>query len=120
MSAPLDFDVPHTALKIVYNRFQDCITLMRPYISESGLATKGPKAKPRRKMESVISCTAGSSMCSSEEIAGSAGAIRLTPKTLMKTNMDIPTKALALLLVAQFFGFPGSDASSCHVTYVSK
>jgi hypothetical protein len=91
---------------------------MRPYVSESGLATRGPKAKPRRKMESTISCTAGCSMCRSEEMAGSAGAIRLTARTLMKTNMDIPTRAFAFLLIAQFFGFPGSDASSCQVTYV--
>jgi len=104
---------------MVYNIFQDCITLMRPYVSESGLAIRGPKAKPRRKMESTISCTAGCSMCSSEEMAGSIGATRFMAKTLMKTNMDIPTRAFDFLFIAQFFGFPGSDASSCHVTYVS-
>jgi hypothetical protein len=39
-------------------------------------------------------------MCRSEEMVGSAGATRLTAKTLMKTNMDIPTRALAFLLIA--------------------
>lgn len=99
-----------------YSKFQDYTTRTRPYVSESGPATGGSNANAGRNIDSTICATSGFGMVRSDGIAGRFGAILLVEKTLMKTKEGMASRDLVRFARDQFRGYPGSVASSSHVT----
>lgn len=79
-----------------------------PYISDKGLAIKGPKAKPSMNMEMTMVCSARMVMERPWTMIGRPGATMVEERGLMRTKADMAKTAFHFRRGDHFLGFSWS------------
>ena len=104
-----------TTVQITNHTFEICMTITRPYISDSGPRNRGPKVYPSTKTDMERSLVMPPLILSVAAIAGSAGEIIVEDINVTSKKQETRNVEKILFLKRQFLGFVGS-AASCQVT----